>query len=66
MTDIKNTRTAGEDAVAQFFPGKEFIRLATAFVPPQRFRESFNLSEALRKGTLFPELYMPYRYHDPL
>ncbi len=65
MTENKK-KISGEEAVAQFYPGKEHIRLATAYVPPQWFRESFTLSEALRKGTLFPELYMPYRYHDPL
>ncbi len=64
MPDIKNTKGPGEGAAAQSFPGDRFIRLATAFVPPQRFRESFNLSEALRKGTLFPELYWPYRHRE--
>ncbi|MGB9791954.1 MAG: spore coat associated protein CotJA [Thermacetogeniaceae bacterium] len=66
MAESKKNKTAGKDAVAQFYPGKEYIKLATAYVPPQWFRESFTLSEALSKGTLFPELYMPYRYRDPL
>jgi len=60
MTDIKNTKGPGEGAATLLFPGDRLIRLATAFVPPQKFRESFNLPEALHKGTLFPELYWPY------
>lgn len=37
-----------------------YIKLATAYVPPQLLNEMFPLSEALMKGTLFPELYRPY------
>jgi hypothetical protein len=34
--------------------------LARAYVPFQRLHQVFTPSEALEKGTLFPELYMPY------
>ncbi|NLY76667.1 MAG: spore coat associated protein CotJA [Tissierellia bacterium] len=34
--------------------------LARAYVPFQRLNQIYSPSEALRKGTLFPELYMPY------
>lgn len=36
-------------------------RLAHAYVPYQRFTENYSPEEALRKGTLFPELWMPYK-----
>jgi hypothetical protein len=45
-------------------PDCPLLRLATAYVPPQMSaRNMFPLSEALHKGTLFPELYRPYRHH---
>ena len=34
--------------------------LARAYVPYQVYQQSFNLCEAMEKGTLFPELYQPY------
>ncbi|MDR5659028.1 spore coat associated protein CotJA [Serpentinicella sp. ANB-PHB4] len=37
-----------------------YPKLANAYVPYQRFVSAFPLSEALEKGTLFPELYDPY------
>ncbi len=36
------------------------LLLARAYVPFQRINQVFSPSEALMKGTLFPELYMPY------
>jgi len=36
------------------------MQLARAYVPFQRMNQVYSPSEALRKGTLFPELYMPY------
>lgn len=35
-------------------------RLAHAYVPFQKLEEVFGPTEALCKGTLFPNLYMPY------
>ena len=35
-------------------------KLARAYVPFQILNQVFNQREALRRGTLFPELYMPY------
>lgn len=35
-------------------------RLAQAYVPIQVLNQVYSQSEALRRGTLFPELYMPY------
>lgn len=38
--------------------------LARAFFKPQKFTEIFSPMEALDKGTIFPELYCPYKYED--
>lgn len=42
-------------------PGGGRMRLAHAYVPFQRYSENYPPAEALRRGTLYPELYMPYR-----
>lgn len=42
-------------------PDRGRMRLAHAYVPFQSFTNSYSPEEALRRGTLFPELYMPYR-----
>lgn len=42
-------------------PGYDRMRLAHAYVPYQRYTESYPPEEALRRGTLFPDLWMPYR-----
>lgn len=34
--------------------------LARAYVPFQKMNQVYSASEALKKGTLFPELYQPY------
>ncbi len=39
------------------YPGYE---LARAYIPIQRFGQTYSLPEALEKGTLFPELWRPY------
>lgn len=36
------------------------MKLAHAYVPYQYYTAAFNPTEALAKGTLFPELYSPY------
>jgi len=48
------------------FSGDMGIALATAYVPPQVFRNMYSLTEALNKGTLFPELYRPYTPVTPM
>ena len=40
------------------------FQLARAYVPFQVMNQVFNQAEALRKGTLFPELYRPYVPED--
>ncbi len=36
------------------------LELAEAYIPIQTYTQSYKLSSALNKGTLFPELYKPY------
>lgn len=43
-----------------FPPMSPYTRLAHASIPTQTMNKVFNPREALRKGTLFPELYEPY------
>ena len=38
--------------------------LARAHIVIQKFTDSFSPKEALAKGTLFPELYCPYKYRE--
>ncbi len=38
--------------------------LARAYIPFQIMNQVFTPSEALKKGTLFPELYRPYKVED--
>ena len=42
-----------------------YFRLAHAYVPWQNYSVVFNPTEALDKGTLFPELFMPQGNYGP-
>ena len=42
-------------------PVQPNLQLARAYVLPQTYTKVFPPEEALREGTLFPELVMPYR-----
>ncbi len=44
-----------------YFENNEKIQLARAYVPIQYMNRVFNPKEALAHGTLFPELYQPYK-----
>ena len=37
------------------------MRLGRAYVPVQEYRENYSPEVALRRGTFFPELYIPYQ-----
>jgi hypothetical protein len=37
------------------------MRLAEVYIPIQTYGETFDLKTALMYGTIFPELYRPYR-----
>ncbi|XOQ18325.1 MAG: hypothetical protein ACFWUA_07415 [Sporanaerobacter sp.] len=38
--------------------------LARAYVPFQFMNQVYSKEEALKRGTLFPELYRPYKYSN--
>ncbi|WP_422392968.1 hypothetical protein MHLNE_14570 [Moorella humiferrea] len=41
-------------------------QLARAYIPWQRYTNRWDQLEGLTKGTIFPELYMPYQpYRTP-
>ncbi|NLW09427.1 MAG: spore coat associated protein CotJA [Firmicutes bacterium] len=50
---------AGE--VKMMYEMNSGLQLARAYVPSQVFTQRFSAMEGLSKGTIFPELYMPYR-----
>jgi hypothetical protein len=39
---------------------KSTIKFARAYIPRQPYIGMFPLNQALKKGTLFPNLYVPY------
>ncbi len=41
------------------------LELAKAYILFQELNQIYNLREALRRGTLFPELYKPYEKPGP-
>ncbi len=43
-------------------PMEPYTKLAHAYVPFQTMDKVFSPGEALKKGTLFPELHVPYKY----
>ena len=40
------------------------VRLAAAYIPYQKLCTIFSPIEALKRGTVFPELYSPYKGKD--
>ncbi len=56
MSDVKSN-PADKDLKTQ----SSNMRLARAYVPFQEFSRLLDPIEGLAKGTIFPELYMPYR-----
>ncbi|MGI6515123.1 MAG: spore coat associated protein CotJA [Syntrophomonadales bacterium] len=38
--------------------------LARAFIKIQEYTKRYSPMEGLQKGTIFPELYMPYEKHE--
>lgn len=49
-------QTAVDEAEAQYYDWK----LARAYVPFQKYRERYDPMKGLMRGTIFPELDMPY------
>lgn len=44
-----------------YFDDNKKIKLARAYVPLQYMSRVYDPKEALKHGTLFPELYQPYK-----
>ncbi|MFW6238269.1 MAG: spore coat associated protein CotJA [Bacillota bacterium] len=40
--------------------GNRDMKLAHAYVPVQQYTDNYSPTRALNRGTLFPDLYMPY------
>ncbi len=47
----------------QYVSGFEMdrVRLAHAYIPYQQYTDHYTPARALKQGTLYPELYMPYQ-----
>lgn len=41
------------------------LKLAKAYIPYQQYRDLFSVQEALYRGTMFKELYRPYKKIRP-
>jgi len=50
----------------QKMPNMSNLKLAQAYIPLQEYRNLFNVNEALYHGTIFRELYQPYKSPYPL
>lgn len=44
--------------------GQSELELARAYIKIQEYTKRYSSMEGLQKGTIFPELYMPYEKHD--
>lgn len=44
-----------------FLANMEDCELARAFICPQKFKRVYKVDKALDRGTLFPDLYRPYK-----
>lgn len=65
MTDLKyqgfSSNNSPHDSVKFSEVRLDDLPLAMAYVPMQKFGEIYSESEALTRGTLFPELDKPFR-----
>ena len=61
ITSSTNTAVQPVTLGKPSFAGRPRVPLATAYVPYQKFGETYPPKEALPKGTLFPCLYRPYK-----
>ena len=57
-----NQQKGGKNMDAQRFRNPN-MKLAHAYIPFQYYSNKYSLEEVLQKGTLFPELWMPYQRH---
>lgn len=54
------TGYATSDSRHPYPPAQPNLVLARAYVPPQTYTRAFSPEQALKEGTLFPELVRPY------
>lgn len=54
MPYAQNKAVTGQDELRD-------LPVAMAYVPFQKYEKSYDTNEALCKGTLFPELYKPFK-----
>lgn len=62
--DIENTRQDYIDMVQvhqQYDNTVPMLPLAVAYVRPQEWRKTYDEATALQRGTLFPELDLPWK-----
>lgn len=57
MQNMQGTQTAPN---MQNMPNMQPMALAMAYVPWQRWTETYPLEEGLERGTIFPDLDMPF------
>lgn len=41
------------------------LKLGQSYTPYQQYRDLYNIQEALYRGTMFKELYRPYKKQKP-
>lgn len=51
-----------DTAIERYHPGNNMrnMKLAHAYIPFQKYTENYPPETALNRGTLYPELWMPY------
>jgi hypothetical protein len=60
MWNFKDEHECEHECEHEYEYGSGRMMLAHAYVPWQRYDEAFSPQEALKKGTLFPNLYGVY------
>ncbi|MEW6173806.1 MAG: spore coat associated protein CotJA [Bacillota bacterium] len=61
LPGLKEIKEKARNITGVMEPGyHKKVRLTTAYVPPQCYGTQFPPDEALKKGTLWPDLYSPY------
>ena len=67
MTKVFESKTSHEDCAGRV-PVMEFTGFGKAYVPQQELCELYSAADGFVRGTIFPELYIPYvpiRRNDP-
>lgn len=54
-------RTAAREPACRTESEMQGVHLAMAYMPWQKFGETFSSSDGFQKGTIFPELFKPFQ-----